>query len=53
MNCKICGGPFATSADKIVLCAHHKNFVHKGCCVNQCSGDGEPCMHCKGIYTKK
>lgn len=49
-SCKMCKGDFHDSPDNLVLCEHHKGFVHYGCCVTNCSMDGKPCEHCKKEY---
>jgi len=51
-TCKVCNGAFPDSPDELVLCEHKDGFVHLGCCVSLCSGNGKPCSHCKAIYEK-
>lgn len=51
--CKICSGDFENSPDQIILCEYKAGFVHLGCCINNCSMDKNPCIHCKSKYTKE
>jgi hypothetical protein len=51
-HCKICTGDFEKSPDQLVLCEHHKGFVHYGCCTHRCSHEHKPCKHAKSIYSK-
>lgn len=53
VECKICNVGFSESPDNIILCNHHDNVVHMGCCVAKCSMDGKPCQHCTSIFSKK
>jgi len=50
--CKLCGGKFNNSPDSVVICGHHKGVVHLGCCIDNCSWDKKPCIHCHGVYDK-
>ena len=51
--CKICGGDFKESPDKLVVCTHKEGAVHQGCCCDNCSGNGKPCDHSQGVYEKQ
>lgn len=53
IKCAKCEGGIHDSPDNLVLCAHHKGFVHMGCCMYDCSQDGTPCMHAMSIYRKE
>jgi hypothetical protein len=51
-NCMICTSNFQDSPDDLILCEHKDGIVHLGCCVNRCSMDHNPCVHCKAEYSK-
>ncbi|NOR85806.1 hypothetical protein GQ473_06835 [archaeon] len=51
-KCKICKNNLHIGPDSLVLCAHKKGFIHRGCCVAHCSKHGEPCGHAKAEYSK-
>jgi hypothetical protein len=52
VKCNVCNGEFKESPDSIVMCSHKGGPVHLGCCVNNCSGNKQPCMHSQGLYDK-
>jgi hypothetical protein len=51
-KCKICMNGFKESSDMVIMCAHHGSPVHMGCCVDKCSMNKEPCMHCEAMYKR-
>ena len=46
-KCKICKNNLHIGPDSLVLCAHKKGFIHRGC-----SEHGEPCGHAKAEFSK-
>lgn len=52
MECKICSNSMVDSPDEMVICNHNEGPVHLGCCMSLCSEDGNPCEHCKAVYSK-
>jgi len=52
VDCKICNSDFRHSPDSIVICDYHQGIVHLGCCIDKCSWDKKPCVHCHGVYDK-
>lgn len=51
-TCKICSGNFHDSPDSLIFCEHQDNFVHLGCCIDQCSMNKQPCQHAHSTYEK-
>ncbi len=49
-KCPICGKDILLHCHSLVLCKHHKWFVHLECCKKKCSQHGEPCIHAYKIY---